>query len=76
MESCQVGYGRVNVNELDDAFTVVGFGPDAWSTNDEWGTCGLFKQAVLSPKTVFSKVIAMIAPEYDDGVFPKSQAIH
>lgn len=75
-ESGEIGDRRIDVNELDNARTGLTISFCARGADDEGGAGPLFKHGALLPDAmVFSKVVAVIGPEDDDGILSKAETV-
>ena len=64
------GQGGVDVHELDDASAGLSIALGTGGLDNERCPCALFEEGALLPDSiVFTQMVAMVAPKYDDGIF-------
>ena len=69
----EVDEGRVDVDEFDNAGRGLAVSFCSRSADDERSSSALFEEGALLPDAVvFSEVVAVVAPEDDDGVVGES----
>ena len=62
--------GGVDVHELDDAPAGLSIALGTGGLDNERCPCALFEEGALLPDSiVFTQMVAMVAPKYDDGIF-------
>ncbi len=70
-EPAQVGEGRIKVHELNQPAGDTG--PDAGRGDHERCAARALEERVLVPPGALAEVVAVVAEEHDDGVFPEPQ---
>jgi hypothetical protein len=73
LEGCEIAQGGEEVDELDDTaagFAALGFG-DLGGGDDEGRSGGFVKEGAFLPEAVLAEMVAVVAPEHDEGFVPE-----